>query len=121
MHNALFCEGFVFFRMSLNGVGDLSDIVIPQDIVVRIRLVKNSVRNHVAALKFFNEAFSFLVNQDGAVKTCISDQFNHAGNRVADRIGLDVLHVDQFSTGFLSHVKCFTGGSRSVRCLEAFV
>ena len=107
--------------MSLNGVGDLADIVIPQDIAVRTRLIQNSVGNHVAALKFFNEAFAFLVNQDSAVKTCVGNQLNHAGNRVADRIGLDVLHVDQFSTGFLSHVKCFTGGSRSVRCLEAFV
>ena len=121
MHDALFCEGFVFFRMSLNGIGDLADIVVPKDIAVRTRLIKNSVRNHVTALKFFDEAFAFLINKDGSVKSCVGNQLDHAGNRVTNRIGLDVLHVDQFSAGFLSHVKCFTGSSRSVRRLEAFV
>ena len=121
VHNALLREGLIFRVVNLHGVRNLTDVVVPQNIAVSTGLLQDSVGDDVAAFEFFNETLAFLVNQNGAVKTCVCNQFDHAGDRVADRIGLDVAHVDELTAGLLCHVQSFTGGSGGVGCLKAFV
>ena len=121
VHDALFCESLIFRIVNLHSIGNLTDVVIPQNIAVSAGLLKDGVGNHVTTFQFFNETLAFLVDQNGAVKTCVGNQFDHSGNRVADRISLNVTHVDELAAGLLCHVKRFAGCSGSVGCLEAFV
>ena len=79
------------------------------------------MRDHVAAPEFFNETLSLLVDQNGAVKPGVGDQLNRARDRVADRVGLDVLHVDEFRPGAFRHVERFARRGRGVRGLKAFI
>ena len=120
-HDALLREGVVFGRVRADRVGDLADVVVPENPAVAARLLQDGFGEHDAAVEFFHEALAFLVEHDGAVKAGVGDQFDHARDRVADRVGLDVAHVDEFGTGLFGDVEGFTRGTRSVGRHEAFV
>ena len=120
-HDALLGEGIVFRRVFFDSIRYCADLIVPKHPAVAASLIENGFGEHVAAAELFNEALAFLIQHDGAVKAGIRDQFNHARDRVADRIGLDVLHVDEFCARTLSHIEGLARGARSVRGLKAFV
>ena len=120
-HDALLGECFVFRRMFFDGVGNRTDLVVPEHPAVAAGLLQDGFGQHVTALQFFHKALAFLIEHDGSVEASVSDQFDHAGDRVADRIGLDVAHVDELSASTFGHVESFTCRARGVGGLEAFV
>ena len=121
LHRAGLREDGVFVRVSLDGLRNIPDLVVPENPAVGAWLREDRVRDHVAAPEFFNETLSLLVDQNGAVKPGVGDQLNRARDRVADRVGLDVLHVDEFRPGAFRHVERFARRGRGVRGLKAFI
>ena len=120
-HDALLGEGFVFRRMFLDGIGNRADLVIPEHPAVAAGLLQDGFGQNITALQFFHKALAFLIEHDGTVKASVRNQFDYTRNRVADRIGLDVTHVDKLGTRALGHIESFTCCARSIRRLEALV
>ena len=93
--------------------------LVEERVAIFARLLENGLAHHVAAFEFFNEALPFLIDEDGAFKARVVDQFDRARNRVAHRIGLDLFHVDGGGAHFFGHEDAVALRAGQVRRLEA--
>ena len=119
LEDARLREDAHFVLMVFDRVRAVFHRLVEERVAIFARLLENGLAHHVAAFEFFDEALPFLIDEDGAFKARVVDQFDRARNRVAHRIGLDLFHVDGGGAHFFGHEDAVALRAGQVRRLEA--
>ena len=77
-HDALLGECFVFRRMFFDGVGNRTDLVVPEHPAVAAGLLQDGFGQHVTALQFFHKALAFLISSRQHGQHRCKDRWNRS-------------------------------------------